>query len=724
MKRIVLIFASLCLIITSGCSFFNKDSKSSPGGSPVSDDDCTSYLWGGDLVSAPSGPVECEAYYNISDNKAYYWNGTVWSVLGDTVLQNSEDTDGITLTWKGSFSAEPAGCDADVLSWAYYNTARGASMRCDGTAWQALTSDYSIYNQAGLIENGRCLVLNHNLNRSSLTFNAKFLYDGTFWSYEQYQSRFVSYQKLPVSVSSHSADMISSASNMYGNVIIVYRDSSDGYKGKFASFDSSSALINSGEIDTDHVANLNVVSIKNGYFVVVFRHFDGNECYFKIFNADTTRSTALKNFCSDGADEIITPVGVTNSGDFIIAYRKSSDNTGMFVKYNSSGVEQSLNNNVFSTAAPVQIKALPASEGYFSLVYRTSYPAAPNYVFLYQVFSSAGNEMEQAGTVLENCDTPWDEQAVTNVTASADTGDKIEGIGSAVFDVAGVFGSGLVGSAAIGNVDMRGYQAVSFWIKTSGTTLGQDTYRLVLSSTPYAAGSNAVIGLPVIPGDTWTRVVLPLPVDRTGLASIVSIGLLQNGDPYGDTAHTVQIDKVMLHTGYIVDTGVPESPDPRYPVISLAAAEDGNIAMAYKTGTSAGKLAIIDGQSGVVVFRDFFAQNVSEFALIKLADSRLALVYKTWLIDSFRGFFRIYSGSGKPDRGEKLFHQFNLTALSASSSVDGRIFAVYADAEQGNQVMLKLTGDYRLTLERVNNNQVRFCNYSGEPLYMTISVDH
>lgn len=98
----------------------------------------TSITWKGTLAGNPSSPSLNWAYYNSTDNKAYIWNGTSWTVLAESLVgpAGPQGPAGTSITWQGTLTAHPS---SPQINWAYYNSVDGKSYIWDGSAWQILT---------------------------------------------------------------------------------------------------------------------------------------------------------------------------------------------------------------------------------------------------------------------------------------------------------------------------------------------------------------------------------------------------------------------------------------------------------------------------------------------------------------------------------------------------------------------------------------------------------
>ena len=123
-----------------------------------------SLVWRGSLDEAPSNPGLYWAYFNKTDGCSYIFDGTEWGLLaergaqglqgeqgiqgekgdkgdkgdqGESGAAGSSGSDGVSITWKGEYSAHP---ENPGLYWVYYNTSDGCSYIFDGNSWSLLAS--------------------------------------------------------------------------------------------------------------------------------------------------------------------------------------------------------------------------------------------------------------------------------------------------------------------------------------------------------------------------------------------------------------------------------------------------------------------------------------------------------------------------------------------------------------------------------------------------------
>ncbi len=132
-----------------------------------------------------------------------------------------------------------------------------------------------------------------------------------------------------------------------------------------------------------------------------------------------------------------------------------------------------------------------------------------------------------ASQLIEACESAWDEQVIANVTASLDTADYKVGSGSAKFVVADAKGTGLIGSEAIGSLDISGYTDVMAWVKSS-VNMNATDWVLVLDDTALCASVLVVVGLPALVANTWKFV--RFTVSLAAATAIISVGVRQDVD--------------------------------------------------------------------------------------------------------------------------------------------------------------------------------------------------
>jgi hypothetical protein len=126
--------------------------------------------------------------------------------------------------------------------------------------------------------------------------------------------------------------------------------------------------------------------------------------------------------------------------------------------------------------------------------------------------------------VIEDCEDAWNEQAVADVTATADSGTKQVGSNSAKFAIgANVAAGTIIGSESISSTNLSPYTHIYAWVYSS-VALDAGDMQLLLDNTANCASPLEIINIPAITATTWTRVRVPLASPDSDLA-IISIGL-------------------------------------------------------------------------------------------------------------------------------------------------------------------------------------------------------
>jgi hypothetical protein len=126
--------------------------------------------------------------------------------------------------------------------------------------------------------------------------------------------------------------------------------------------------------------------------------------------------------------------------------------------------------------------------------------------------------------VIEDCEDAWDEQAVANVTATADAVTYKVGSKSAKFAIGAAVAAGtIIGSEAISSANLSQYTHIYAWLY-SDVALDAGDLQLLLDNTAQCASPLETINIPAIPVNTWTRIRVPLANPDQDLA-IISIGI-------------------------------------------------------------------------------------------------------------------------------------------------------------------------------------------------------
>jgi outer membrane protein OmpA-like peptidoglycan-associated protein len=94
--------------------------------------------WLGSFTAEPTPTGSNQAYYNLTDKKAYIYDGNAWQIFSESGLDGTNGV-GTGVSWLGSLGAAPA---TPTINQAYYNTADKKSYIYDSTGtWQILAQD-------------------------------------------------------------------------------------------------------------------------------------------------------------------------------------------------------------------------------------------------------------------------------------------------------------------------------------------------------------------------------------------------------------------------------------------------------------------------------------------------------------------------------------------------------------------------------------------------------
>lgn len=132
-----------------------------------------------------------------------------------------------------------------------------------------------------------------------------------------------------------------------------------------------------------------------------------------------------------------------------------------------------------------------------------------------------------ASLLVEDCEDGWNEQVIGNVTASLDNSVYKVGAGSAKFEVAAGFTTGVIGSEIISK-DLSLYKSLYAWVRPT-VALSASDWAILLDDHALCASPLKTLYLPDLAANTWKRVNLPLG-DASGLSALISIGLHQAVD--------------------------------------------------------------------------------------------------------------------------------------------------------------------------------------------------
>ena len=127
--------------------------------------------------------------------------------------------------------------------------------------------------------------------------------------------------------------------------------------------------------------------------------------------------------------------------------------------------------------------------------------------------------------VVENCNDTWDEQVIGNVTDVSDTTDYKVGSASARFDIAALFGLGIIGSEVIALATMAPYTVLWGWVKSS-LVAAVDDYRILIDNQPNCANPEVECTIPALVANVWKFCFMPVVAGNFAAANLpISIGL-------------------------------------------------------------------------------------------------------------------------------------------------------------------------------------------------------
>ncbi len=153
------------------------------------------------------------------------------------------------------------------------------------------------------------------------------------------------------------------------------------------------------------------------------------------------------------------------------------------------------------------------------------------------------------GTLVEDCEDAWNEQAIANVTTTAVTTPKLRGTNSVKVAIGADFTTGVAADEVVGDLNLTGATALHFWIYSSiALTAGQ--LQVGVSESALMGGTPLWFNVPVIVANTWT----PCCVDGdfTGYDHVISVGLKVITD-VGAAGADVYIDDVRAVTRFTGD---------------------------------------------------------------------------------------------------------------------------------------------------------------------------
>jgi hypothetical protein len=169
------------------------------------------------------------------------------------------------------------------------------------------------------------------------------------------------------------------------------------------------------------------------------------------------------------------------------------------------------------------------------------------------------------GTMIFNCETPFNEQVISNVTVGTDTTNHKLGTYSSSCTVAAAFTTGVVASKALTSTNMSNYGGVRFWARSS-VTLAAGDWQLLLDDSANCASPVLTLNIPAMTANTNYQFYLD-GGNMSAATAIISIGLKQAVDKGAmifqiDDIHGADCDfrvaagSPLLGTGY--DIGATE----------------------------------------------------------------------------------------------------------------------------------------------------------------------
>jgi hypothetical protein len=154
------------------------------------------------------------------------------------------------------------------------------------------------------------------------------------------------------------------------------------------------------------------------------------------------------------------------------------------------------------------------------------------------------------GTVIDNCQDAWNEEAISNVTSSLVV-KATEGVTGASANssccklaITDTFTTGKLADEVITSLDMRRAQFVYLWLRSS-INLDAGDLSFCTDETALLASSQDTIINTALTANTWTRVKVDVSaVTRTDLDAVISIGLKALVDK--NQTYNLYIDDVMF----------------------------------------------------------------------------------------------------------------------------------------------------------------------------------
>jgi hypothetical protein len=160
------------------------------------------------------------------------------------------------------------------------------------------------------------------------------------------------------------------------------------------------------------------------------------------------------------------------------------------------------------------------------------------------------------GLLIEDCEDAWNEQAVSNVTSTADVDCKVGSYSAKMAVGAAVAAGAILGSEAIPSLDLSTRKQISLWIKSS-VTINANDLQLLLDQHANCASPLESLNIPALVANTWTKIALTLANPASDIA-IISIGAKMVVDK---GAFDLFIDDVRAIADNVVVKSVPVSVD-------------------------------------------------------------------------------------------------------------------------------------------------------------------
>lgn len=142
--------------------------------------------------------------------------------------------------------------------------------------------------------------------------------------------------------------------------------------------------------------------------------------------------------------------------------------------------------------------------------------------------------------LVENCEDAWNEYVDSDVTSTADTGDKQVGSASAKLEVAdGCAAGDILATEVISSLDLDKKEAIYMWIK-SNVALDANDLQLLFDNTAKCESPLLTVNVPAVEADTWTKVSMSITPNAT-YKGIVSVGIKMVVDKNVFTLHLDEI---------------------------------------------------------------------------------------------------------------------------------------------------------------------------------------